>query len=108
MSYPMISEYNLSKGLEVPFIYVNAVTNGLFMKGFLFAIWFIFAIGSYFMQKRSVGSGDFPASLAIAGFVTAVVAILLRLISGLVDGLTLAIVIIVSGISVLYFLFSRD
>lgn len=108
MTYPMITDYNLSKGLEVPFIYVNAITDGLFIKLFLVAIWLIFSIGAYFMQKRSVGSGDFPASLAVAGFITSVVAILLRLISGLVDGLTLAITIIVAGISILYFLFSRD
>lgn len=105
--YQMITDYNMT-GLDVPFIYVNDVTGGLFIKLLLASIWLIFSIGSYFIQKRNVGTGDFPQSLAVAGFVTSVVAILLRLIAGLVDGLTLAVIIIVAGISILYFLFSRD
>lgn len=108
MAYKSITEMNMSEGLAVPFVYVNEVTGGLFIKLFLVAIWLIFSLGSYFIQKRSVGSGDFPTSLAVAGFVTSVIAILLRLIPNLVDGLTLAITIIVAGISILYFLFSRD
>ena len=107
MTYTSITDYNMS-GLDVPFIYANDITNGLFMKLFLVAIWLIFSLGSYFIQKKSVGSGDFPTSLAVAGFVTSVTAILLRLVTGLVDGLSLAITIIVAGISILYFLFSRD
>lgn len=108
MTYQSITEYNLSAGLQVPFQYINAVTGGLFIKLFLVVIWLIFSIGSYFIQKRNVGVGDFPTSLAVAGFVTSVMAILLRLVSGLVDGLTLAITIIVAGLSILYFLFSKD
>lgn len=107
-TYKTIADYNLSAGLQVPFIYVNDITGGLFIRLFLVAVWLIFSVGSYFIQKRSVGSGDFPTSLAVAGFVVSVLAILLRLVGGLVDGLTLAIVIIVTGISILYFLFSRD
>lgn len=107
-TYKSITEYNLSAGLQVPFVYANDITGGLFIKLLLVAIWLIFSIGSYFIQKRNIGSGDFPTSLAVAGFVTSVVAILLRLVPNLVDGLTLAITIIVAGISILYLLFSRD
>jgi len=108
MTYKSITDYNLSAGLQVPFIYVNDITGGLFIRLFLVAVWLIFSVGSYFIQKRNIGSGDFPTALAVAGFVVSVLAILLRLVSGLVDGLTLAIVIIVAGISILYFLFSKD
>lgn len=108
MSYPLISEENLSAGLHVPFVYINNITGGLFMNLFLFAVWSIFVLGSYFIQKRGVGTGDFPQSLAVGGFVTLVLAILLRLVPGLVSGYTLAVCVIVSGISVLFFLFSRD
>jgi len=106
-TYRSITEYNMS-GLDTPFIYVNDVTGGLFVKLLIAIVWLIFSVGSYFIQKRNVGSGDFPTSLAVAGFVTSVLAMLLRLVPNLIDGLTLAIVIIVSGISILYFLFSRD
>lgn len=105
-TYKSITDYNMT-GLDTPFIYVNDVTGGLFIKLLLVSVWLIFSVGSYFIQKKNIGSGDFPTSLAVAGFVITVLAILLRL-AGLLDGLTLAICIIVAGISILYFLFSRD
>jgi len=113
MTYALISDYNMSSGLEAPFCYVNQITGGVVMNLILFGIWLIFAVGSYFIQKKSVGTGDFPMSLAVAGFVTSIFAMILRLVkyegaSCLVDGLSLAVVIIVSGIGVLWFLFSRD
>jgi hypothetical protein len=113
MAYASITDYNVSQGLEVPICYVNNVTGGLFIPLFLMAVWIIFLLGSYFIQKEKIGSGDFPMSLAVAGFVTSILAILLRLVNYngvpcLVDGLTLAVTIIVAGISILYFLFSKD
>jgi len=113
MTYTSITDYNITAGLEVPFCYVNSVTGGVFMPLILMAVWIIFALGSYFIQKEKIGSGDFPMSLAVAGFVTSILAILFRLVKYngvpcLIDGLSLAVVIIVAGISILYFLFSKD
>jgi len=113
MAYASITDYNITSGLEVTFCYVNDVTGGIFIPLVLMAIWTIFLLGSYFIQKSRVGSGDFPMSLAVAGFITSIFAILLRLVNYngvpcLVNGLTLAVTIIVAGISVLYFLFSKD
>lgn len=114
MSYELITNRDLSAGLDVPLCYVNDITGGIFIPLVLMAIWVIFAIGGYFMQKRSVGTGDFPMSCAVAGFVTSVFAFILRLVKNtagqpcLVDGFSLSVVIIVAGISVLWFLFSRD
>lgn len=108
MPYELISNRNLSEGMHVPLVYVNDITGGLFMNLFLFAVWSIFVLGSYFIQKRGVGTGDFPQSLAVGGFVTLVLAIILRLVPGLVSGYALAVCVIVSGLSILFFLFSRD
>lgn len=113
MPYPMITDMNMTQGLQVPLCYANNVTGGLFVRLLLFAVWIIFVVGGYFIQKRSVGTGDLPSSLAVGGFVTSVFAILLRLVqyngtSCLVDGWTLSITIVIAGISVLYLLFSRD
>jgi len=108
MTYELLSNRNMSEGLHVPLVYINDITAGLFMNLFLFAVWIIFVVGSYFIQKKGVGTGDFPQSLAVGGFVTLVLAILLRLVPGLVGGYTLAVVVIVAGLSVLFFLFSRD
>lgn len=108
MTYELLSNRNLSEGLQVPFIYVNDITGGLFINLVLFAVWTIFVVGSYFIQKRGVGTGDFPQSLAVGGFVTLVLAIILRLVPGLVSGYTLAVCVIIAGLSILFFLFSRD
>ena len=108
MAYPLITEYNLSQGMDIPFTYVNDISNGLFIKLLLFAVWWIFVFGSYFIQKRAVGTGDFPQSLAVGGFVTTVLAIILKLIPNWVSGWTLAICIFVAVISIIIFLFSRD
>ena len=107
MTYELISNRNMTQGFHIIFIYVNDITGGLFIRMFLFSIWIIFAMGSYFLQKRHTGMGDFPMSIAIAGFVTSIIAILLKLIPGMLDLLTLAVVLIVSVISVLWFLFSH-
>lgn len=108
MTYELISNRNMSEGLHVPFVYVNDITGGLFINLLLVAIWIIFVMGSYFIQKRGVGTGDFPQSLAVGSFVTLVLAIILRLVPGLVSGFALAVCVIVTALSVLFFLFSRD
>ena len=106
--YKGIETMNMSAGLQVPFIYVNEITGGLFVNLLLVAIFTIFAMGSYFIQKRSIGTGDFPMSLAVAGFVTTTFAFIMRLIPGLVSGESLACCLIATGLFVLMFLFSRD
>lgn len=108
MTYELLSNRNMSEGMHVPFVYINDITAGLFMNLFLFAVWTIFVVGSYFIQKRGVGTGDFPQSLAVGSFVTLVLAIILRLVPGLVSGFTLAVCVIITALSVLFFLFSRD
>lgn len=113
MTYELLTDRALT-GLDVPLCYVNDITGGMFIPLMLLAIWVIFAIGGYFLQKKSVGTGDFPMTCAVAGFVLSVFSFMLRLVKNtigqpcLVDGTTLAVVIVVTGISVLWFLFSRD
>lgn len=108
MTYPGIETMNMSAGLQIPFVYVNNITGGLFINLILVAIWTIFSLGAYFIQKRSVGTGDFPMALSVAGFVTTTFAFLLRMIPGLVSATSLAVCLIATGLSVLIFLFSRD
>jgi len=109
MTYELITTRNLSKGLQEIPLYINDVSGGLFMKLVLASVWLICVFGSYFMQKKiNNGVADFPGSLAVGGFVTIVVATLLMLIPGLVDSLTYVVILIIGGISVLYFLFSKN
>ena len=108
MAYDLITSYNLTRGMHVPFIYINDITGGLFMRLVLFAFWIIIALGLYFHQKTTTGSGDFPQGVAVAGFSTFVLTVLFRLIEGLVDGWTFAVVIVVAVLGVLWLMFSRD
>ena len=108
MTYPLITSYNLSEGMHIPFVYVNQITGGIFINMLLISIWLIFAMGSYFMTKQRMGVGDFPQSIAVAGFVTTTFAFLLRMIPNLVSGGALIICFVISAISVVIFLFSRE
>lgn len=108
MPYELITERNMSEGMHVLIVYINDITEGLFLKILLLSIWCIVAFGLYFAQKRGTGEGDFPMAVAVAGFVTAVTTFLLRLIEGLVDGLTFLIVLVIAVISIIWFFFSKD
>jgi len=107
MPIPLITTKNLSEGLHIPFVYVNEITSGLFINMLLFVIWTAITFGLFFNQKRQLGIGDFPMSLAIGGFVTGVVTILLSLVDGMVNPYTYVIVLVVAMLSVLFFLFDR-
>lgn len=108
MPIELITARNVSAGLHIPFVYINDITGGLFMKVLLVAVWCIVTFGIYFGQKKNSTSADFPMALAVSGVITFVFATLMRLIEGLLDTLTYAIVIIVALISVLFFFFSKD
>lgn len=109
MAYELITAWNMSEGFQVLFVYANDITGGLLMRLILFGIYVVIAGGLYNSQKQAVGTGDFPQALAVGGFSTAVLTILLRLLEGaLVDVYTLTVVIIVALASFVWFLFSKD
>lgn len=114
MPIELISNRPLELGLQEIFFYLNDITGGLFINLFLVAIWSVVTFGLYFAQSRRTGSGDFSMSIAVAGFITSVTTILLRLVTtetgqhALVNNWTLGIVLVVAFISVLWFLLSRE
>jgi multidrug transporter EmrE-like cation transporter len=108
MPIEQITSRNMSEGLHVLFIYINDITNGVFMQILLFSIWSIVVFGIYFAQKRDSTAGDFPMALAVGGVITVVFATLMRLIDGLLDPITYTITIVVALISVIFFFFSKD
>jgi len=107
MTYELITARNLSEGLQVPFIYVNDIMGGLFIKLLLLMVWSLVTFGLYFNQKKAIGFGDFPMAVAVAGIVTTVFTVLLKLIPGLVDTVSFAVVLIVTLLSVIWFFISR-
>lgn len=106
MAYQTLADYGgLSEGVHVLFLYVNSVTNGVFIVMFLFSLYIMMLLGSYFAQKNISGTGDFPQSMAVSGFILVVVAGLLRLAGeGIVSLPTLAVCLVVFliGLAVLF------
>lgn len=111
--YEDIGNRNASAGLHILFIYVNDVTAGMFINLLLFGIFMIFALSTYFISRERIGTGDLPMSFALASFITVIIALLLKMIKttgnyALVSNATLGILIALTGIFVLWFMFSRD
>ena len=81
MTYQTIADYGgMDEGIHVLFLYVNSISGGVFMPMFLASLYLIVLLGMYFAQKNTTGYGDFPQSMAVAGFLVTVVAGLLRLV----------------------------
>lgn len=108
MAHELITERNLNEGIHQLLLYLNDVTHGIFIIMMIVTIFMVFLLSSYFISLRTRGVADFPASLSVAGFVTSVVAILLRLIPGLINGFVLLAILITTMLSVLWLLSSRE
>lgn len=105
MAYPLITEYNLSAGPHVLFLYMNDIVPNLFIPFFFLSIWSIVTLGSYFAQVRLYNRGDLPMSLALSGFAMISLNIVLNMIyDGIVGKSTSTIIFAVGIISILWFL----
>jgi uncharacterized membrane protein YhhN len=62
----------------------------------------------YFGQRNILGRGDFSQGVAVAGFVTVIVATFLLLVPGLLSTLTYGVVIAVAVIGVMFFLATKN
>lgn len=108
MVYENLANRNVSEGFHVIFIYLNDITNGLFINTFLVVIWLIVMLGVFKHQKAEIYNGDMPSACAVASFVVTIVTILLRLIPSLISNMTLGVVIAIMIISLLWLFYSRD
>lgn len=108
MPLEMITNRNLSEGFHVLFVYVNDVTGGIFINLLLFMIWSVVTFGLFFTKKKLEGDGNFPACMAVGSFITTIFTVLFGLINGLVNVYTYAIVIVVTLVSVMFFMYGRD
>lgn len=109
MTYESIANRNISEGLHVMFVYANDVTGGLFFRLFLFVVFMIVCMGTYFGQKRLSGQARFSVSFAGAGLFTSLIAILaVSTIPGLNDVLAVVICIAVATIGLLFLMIDED
>ncbi len=104
-TFQTFSEFNKT-GLDNTFLYVAATSN-IFIPLVLFGFFVIILIGSFYSARRMGGEGDFPASFAVAGFTTFLVALVMTLIDGLINNFTVVICLIVVLVGILFLFFSK-
>ncbi len=85
LAYKTLDAVNTTQGLHTVPVYINEITGGLFSRLFLFAFFIVMGVGSYLSRRRLTGQGDFPSSMAVAGFITSGAAIIMSFIPGLVN-----------------------
>lgn len=105
--YPTINSYNMT-GVETVFVYLNDISGGLFIAFLLFSIFMVFTFGPYFAQKKLTGNGDFIACFAVGSWTVLIVAILLRLIPGLVNSLALGVCIALVVVAMMALFFDKS
>jgi len=102
MGYIEFTEFNQT-GIAGLFLYPSAVWAG-FIPLVLFALFSIVLMSTYFSQKRLTGRGNFNSSFAVAGYFTAIVALVMTLTEGLINLPTLTICIVIAIIGTILLL----
>jgi len=106
MAYEVITDRTLT-GFGDIFVYINDISGGFFMSFLLTIIFLIILISLLITQTKRTGIADFPLSFAVASLVTATLTVIANLQEGLISSETNIIIIAVTLMSVLFFLFSR-
>ena len=108
MPIELLNNRPVEEGFHIIFLYINDITEGLFIKLFIVSVWVIVAMGIYFASKISSGRGDFSMGMAVAGFVVSVMTIILSLVPGLISGWVIGTVLAVGIISIIWFLSTKN
>jgi len=102
MTYKLLTDFNVTQGLQVPLVYVNEITNGLFINLLVFAVFVIIAMGIFYSQQKKIGEGDLPVALGVSSIVTFGFMVFLSLVPGLVNSTTFTIGLIITLVCVLW------
>jgi len=89
MTYPIPSSINWSQGMTGAFSYLNTVTSSWFSNLLLISIYLLFSIGFYFAKR------DLFGALAVGGFATFIIALLL-FVSQTISAVTFTVVIAIA------------
>ena len=108
MTYELITNRDLGKGIHVIFQYVNDITGGLFMPSVILMLYLVISLGMYFMQKRMTSKGSAAVCFAVASYIMVGFVVLLGMIPGLINGYTIVEIIVLACVSTLWLLFSRN
>jgi len=94
MTYEELSNRNTSEGLHVLVQYVSDVVP-MFIPMVLFSF-FIIVLGGIYFNTRREGKPDFFSAFAVAGYATLLVALVLSVIPGVIDMVTIGICVIIT------------
>lgn len=108
MPVELLNQRPVEQGFHIILIYLNDITQGLFMNLLLFSVWCITCFSIYYGQKKLRGKGDISMAVATAGFITAITATLFIMIPGLINGWVYGICLSVAGLGVLFFLSTKN
>jgi len=97
---------NATEGMDAILVDV-ATTIPSFIPMFLVFVFAVILIGGVSSQKRRSGYSDFPMWAVLSSIATLLVTLPMTLISGLINITTLAIVVIVTLMSGLWFFMSK-
>lgn len=100
MAFQELNAFNVSAGIHRPIQYVASIVPEFF-PFLLFCLFLVFAIGSYLIQKRTTGKGNFFSSLSAASYITTLIAFVMNMIDGLINLYVLVVCVVFSGIFVL-------
>jgi len=98
-AYKTLGEANVSSPEHI-FQYVAEVEPFFWPMGLL-ALFVIITLSTYFSEERRTGRGDFWTSFAVAGYITSIASFILMLIPGVVNILTVVVILIMSVIGTL-------
>lgn len=102
MTYKLLTQFNVSEGLQVPLVYVNEITNGVFINLLLFSFFIIVTMGIFYAQQKKIGEGDLPVALGVGSIVSFGFMVFMSLIPGLINSTTFAIGLVLTLICVLW------
>lgn len=105
MEYTTLAETNTTAGIHTLFTY-SADVVPIFIPMVLLGFFIIATVGSYYASIRTTNQGNFPASFAAGGFVTAVLATIMSLVPGLINISTLVGSYGIAIIGVIWLFFS--
>lgn len=104
--YKELATTNLSVGIHAVFQYVAEIVP-IFFPLLLFALFIVYTVGSFLLQKEQTGNSNLFSSLVVGGYLTAITAFVINLIPGLVNPLVPVITLVISLILTLVFFVTR-
>ncbi len=110
MAYQTLDNFSAStstEGIGMLLVYVANIVP-IFIPLVLFALFIITAVGSFMFQEKFKGRGDIAASATAASVLVFVTSIMITLIDGLINLLTIVVVFVWMVICVIFLFITKE